>query len=365
MKGIAWTLLLGIAVPAAAWASPQQAPEGVVTIRKKGSTWYFRVNPEGRKKVTIDDKEVDIDVPEVIHAVWAVDEPYAPARGPNANANAVVGSETEGVRRVALYREGKRYPDILDDSSERLARTQEQLSVLQKAMLEEFYQFDLDFPGGSWEELAGLLRDQLTAAYEKQLPPILKPFYPAKVEVEISSKSAQHARYPAIQAKSVSLAMLRSFGPVPFVEGKNEPRPSVVENLDKSLELVVNVGKSSKQFVLADGNAIVSQDLLEVAFFHLGSKSSLPGADHVVALFEMAWKARGGPLYAKVKYHPETKTLMVQGTFDEIQSADKVFATLTGRSAPIEASANPFDALNAHLQRIAELIKKQSEEKGK
>jgi hypothetical protein len=363
MKAFVGTLLLGIAVPSAAMASPQQAPEGVVTVRKRGSTWYFRVNPEGHKKMTIDDKEVEIDVPPVIHAVWALDEPYAPLRGPNANT--VLVSEMNEARRVTLYRPGKRYPENLNDSSELVARTQEQLSGLQKDMLEGFYQFDLDFPGGSWEELAALLRDQLTLAYEKQLPPILKPFYPAKVEVEISSKSAQHARYPAIQAKSVSLAMLRSFGPAPFIEGKTESTPSVVESEDKSLELVINVGKSSKQLVLADANALVSPDSLEVAFFHLGSKSTLPGADHVVALFEMAWKARGGPLYAKVKFHPETKTLMVQGTYDEIQSADKVFATLTGRSAPIEASANPFDALNAHLQRIAELIKKQIEEKGK
>jgi hypothetical protein len=363
MKAFAWTLVLGIAAPAAAWAVPQQTPEGVVTLRKKGSTWYFKVTPEGRKKITIDDKEVEVDIPQVIHGVWAVDEPYAPVRGPTTATFSV--PDTNEAMKVSIYRQGKRYPELLDDTSELLTRTREQLSMLQKSMLEGFYQFDLDFPGGSWEELARLLRDQLSAAYEKQLPEILKPFYPAKIEVEISSKSAQHARYPAIQAKSVSLLMLRGSGPAPFIEGKTETMPRVVENEDKSLDLVIDVGKSSKQFVLADSNALVSQETLEVAFFSLGSKSTLPGADHVVALFEMAWKARGGPLYAKVKYHPETKTLMVQGTFDEIQSADKVFATLTGRSAPIETSANPFDTLNSHLQRITELIQKQIDEKGK
>ena len=117
--------------------------------------------------------------------------------------------------------------------------------------------------------------------------------------------------------------------------------------------------------MLSDGNALGAQDTLDVAFFHLGSKANLPGADHVVALFEMAWKARGGPLYAKVKYHPETKTLMVQGTQEELFAADKVFATLTGRPAPIESSANPFDILSGHLEKIAELIQKQTEGKDK
>jgi hypothetical protein len=138
----------------------------------------------------------------------------------------------------------------------------------------------------------------------------------------------------------------------------------VVEE-DKNIHLVVDVTKSTKQLLLADSNALGSQDTLEVAFFHLGSKPGLPGADHVVALFEMAWKARGAPLYAKVKYHPETKTLMVQGTQEELFAADKAFATLTGRAAPIETSSNPFDILSGHLEKIAELIQKQTEEKDK
>src|SRR5262245_50937755 len=117
---------------------------------------------------------------------------------------------------------------------------------------------------------------------------------------------------------------------------------------------------SSKQFALKDGNAL---DALDVSFFHLGTKPVLPGADHVVALFEMAWKARGGPIFAKVKYHPETRTLMVQGTAEELASADKVFATLTGRPAPVTPSSNPFDSINETLQKIAELIEKQTAEK--
>jgi hypothetical protein len=299
----------------------------------------------------------------MIHAVWAIDEPYAQPRKLNG-AGIFTVSDTSQSNKVSLYREGKHYADFPGTTAELLATTRGELNDLQKAMLEEFYQFDLDFPGGSWEELAKLIRERLAAAYQVQFPDLLKPFLPAKVEIELSSKPGHGARYPAIQAKSVSLAVLRAFGPGPLVEGKTESTPRLSEREDKTIGLVLDVHQSLANLVLSDGNALAPESL-EVAFFHLGSKSTLPGADHVVALFEMAWKARVGPLYAKVKYHPETKTLMVQGTSDEIQAADKVYATVTGRQAPIEPSANPFDAITQSLQKIAELIEKQSAEKDK
>jgi hypothetical protein len=363
MKSIAWTIVLGIAAPALAWAAPQQAPDGIVTIRKRASTWSFKITPEGRKKITVEEKDVETDVPQVLQAVWAIDEPYVVPRKPGGNFF-VVNYPTDS-RKVPFFREGKRYVDYGDSAAGLQMATREALNDLQKAMVEEFYQVDVDFPGGAWDDLARLLRDRLAAAYEQQLPEILKPYLPAKIELEVSSKSAQHARYPAFQAKGVTLAMIRSFGPSPLVEGKTESTPRIVEKEDKSIELIMDTTKSSKQLILTDSNALGAQDALEVAFFHLGSKPTLPGADHVVALFEMAWKTRSGPLYAKVKYHPETKTLMVQGTYDEIQAADQVFATLTGRPKPIETSANPFDAITQSLQKIAELIQKQTEEKDK
>jgi hypothetical protein len=353
MKVIACILVLGIAAPAASQTAPSQAPDGVVTIRKKGSTWSFKVVPEGRKTIVVDGKEVEIDVPQTLHVAYAADEPHAePIIGSN-HATFTVTAENES-RTAYLYREGKRYQGLLIDP------TGEELNGIQKVLLEQFYQFDLDFPGGSWEELAKLLRDRLAAAYEQQFPEFLKPFLPAKVDIEISPDTAHHARYPAIQARSVTLALLRRFGPGPLVDGKNDSVPRVVEKGDKGIELVMDIRKSLSHHVLLDHNTLVE---LEVAFYNLGSKAGLPGADHVVALFELAWKARGGPLFAKVKYHPETKTLMVQGTSEELAAGDKVFATLTGNPAPVEPTANPFESINQHLQKIAELIKKQTETK--
>jgi len=357
MKAIAWGIVLGIAAPAA-WA--QQASDGIVTVRKKGSIWSFKVTPERRGKLVVEEKEVETDIPQRLHVAWALEEPYAQPR----NNNIFVISGTCDSKSVHFFREGKEYAEDRSDWPRLQSRTRDELSGLQKSLVEEFYQFDLDFPGGGWDELAKLIRERLTSACEQQFPDLLKPFLPGKVEIEISSKPKSHARYPAIQAKGVTLAMLRSFGPGPLVEGKTESIPRLAEQADKSVELTLDVNRSLAKLVLFDGNAL-DPDSLEVAFFHLGSKSTLPGADHVVALFEMAWKAKGAPLYAKVKYHPETKTLMVQGTSEEIQAADKVFATLTGRPSPVEPNANPFDTIHQTLERIAELLKKQSEEKDK
>jgi hypothetical protein len=362
MKPVAWTIILAIAAPALAWAAPQQAPDGIVQIRKKGSTWYFKVLPEERRKSVVDEKEVDIDIPQRLSVVWAPDEAYAPLRGQGSLFAFPGNSDT---KTVNLYREGKRYGmEVTQDIAELKNLTRDELAELQKSMMEEFYQFDLEFPGGSWEELAKLLRERLAAAYEQQIPDLLKPYLPAKVEIDLSTKAAQHARYPAIQGKNLTLALLRAFGPGPIVEGKTESTPRVVQREDNGLQLVMDVSRSLARLVLSDRNALGSDEPLDVAFFHLGTKPNLAGAD-VVALFEMAWKARIGPLYAKVKYHPETKTLMVQGTQDELFAADKVFATLTGRPAPVAPSSNPFDSLNETLNKIAELLHKQVEDKEK
>jgi hypothetical protein len=354
MKIIAGITILAV-LPCAAWASPQQDADGIVTIKRKGATWSFKVLPEGRKKAVVEENVVEFDVPQRLFAAWAVEEPI-PGPGSNPFQNPFESSGTT----VLFFREGKRYPDYQGEPADLKAQTAQHLADLQRSMIEGFYQFDFDFPGGTWEELARLLRDRLAAAYEQQFPEILKPFLPAKVDIDISSQKAHYARYPAIQAKSVSLAMLRLFGPGPLVEAKVDSMPRLVRQEDQSLTFVMDTTPSTRQFVLKDGNAL---DTLDVSFFHLGAKPALPGADHVVALFEMAWKARGKPIFAKVKYHPETRTLMVQGTYEELQSADKVFATLTGRPAPVEPSANPFDTITETLQKIAELIEKQTAEK--
>jgi hypothetical protein len=355
-------LVLACALSPRAWA--QETPEGVVSIKKRASAWSFKVAPEGRKKIMINGKEVETDDPQRLYVAWAVDGPYPPQ---NPAVSGATFTFTSDSRVIHFFREGKQYADLKEDSSTLLARTGEELSDLQHRLVEEFYQFDLDFAGGSWEELAQLLRDRLVVAYQEQFPPILKPFLPAKVEIEISANQGVHARYPAIKAKAITLALLRASGPRALIGGKAEYVPRMVESVQgekKGQELIMEVHESLGRLVLSDGNA-TQVTAGEIAFYYLGSKPGLPAADHVVALFEMAWKAQEGPLFAKVKYHPETQTLMVQGTSEEIQAADRAFATLTGRPIPVEPTGNPFDALNQHLSKIAELLEKQAAEKQK
>src|SRR6187549_434511 len=103
MKAAALAVVLGLAVPAAAWASPQQPPDGIVTLKRKASTWSFKITPEGRKKAIVEDKEVEVDVPQRIYVAWAVDEPYLPLRG----ANPFTSSVNSNSATVSLFREGK------------------------------------------------------------------------------------------------------------------------------------------------------------------------------------------------------------------------------------------------------------------
>jgi hypothetical protein len=99
---------------------------------------------------------------------------------------------------------------------------------------------------------------------------------------------------------------------------------------------------------------------LQVAFFNLGERPGVREND-VVALFEMAWKAPGAPIFARVKFHPETKTIMLQATAEEILAAQRAFASLSGRplAADTVVSQNPFDTINGTLQKIAELMEEQ------
>jgi hypothetical protein len=181
MKIIAGITILAV-LPCAAWASPQQDADGIVTIKRKGATWSFKVLPEGRKKAVVEENVVEFDVPQRLFAAWAVEEPI-PGPGSNPFQNPFESSGTT----VLFFREGKRYPDYQGEPADLKAQTAQHLADLQRSMIEGFYQFDFDFPGGTWEELARLLRDRLAAAYEQQFPEILKPFLPAKVDIDLSS----------------------------------------------------------------------------------------------------------------------------------------------------------------------------------
>ena len=140
----------------------------------------------------------------------------------------------------------------------------------------------------------------------------------------------------------------------------------MIPRIHRSKSGEVNVTMESEPVLgrwnLSDGHQVTPEDL-QVAFFNLAERPGLPRAEDVVALFELAWKARGKPVFARVKYHPETKTIMLQATAEEIGAARRAFASLTGRPLPAEPTINPnpFDGITETLQKIAELIEKQSE----
>ena len=52
------------------------------------------------------------------------------------------------------------------------------IAELTKALLLRFFEFDLEFPGGSWDELGRAIRERLIAAYAQQKPEFLKAELP-------------------------------------------------------------------------------------------------------------------------------------------------------------------------------------------
>lgn len=328
-----------------------QQPQDPVVIQKKGSAWTFALTPEARGKVRNPDGTEgrrELDIPAQLLVAFEGGAPTAPG-APFLLLN--------NPTRVAFYKPGKDYEDQVGDRPE--LATRYQLAELQETMAAIFFEFDLDFPGGTWEELAKALRDQLSAAYAAQLPEIVKPFLPAKVEIHAAV--SHPVRYPAIQAKSISLAGLRAFGVTAQISCGTESVPR-----RDGADILLESRKVLHRWTLVDANAPAGDPAtLGVAFFSLAGKTPLPRAEDVVALFELAWKARGGPIFARVKYHPETKTILLQGTSDEILAAQRAFATLAGRPEPNDASRNPFDSLKDSLDAIAELLREQAKDKEK
>ncbi|HYF00938.1 MAG TPA: hypothetical protein VEJ18_18595 [Planctomycetota bacterium] len=341
------SLLLAVAAVLGAQAAPEPSDK-VVILKRKAHTWSFAQMPERRTEEGL--------YPSMIWASWVATDPRVP-RDPQR-----VFERPSETLMVELFEPGKRYGT--NDGAELASAREHGLLELAQAILTRFCEFDLDFPGGRWEDLAGLLKERLIAAYAKQIPDFLKPHFPAAIDVDVSVPTDYVVRYPALHSMGLTLADLRLFRMAPVLEVQLEPAPRIARQEDGSASLYMEQRQNLSRWVLSDGNRIEGGGL-EVAFFNLLERPGASGAEDVVALFEMAWKARGAPVFAQVKYHPETRTIMLRATPDEIASARRAFASLTGRPAPVEpgSTGNPFDAITRSLQAIVELL--EAQKKGK
>ncbi|HEX7899535.1 MAG TPA: hypothetical protein VF950_17335 [Planctomycetota bacterium] len=338
-------------VLAALCAQANQA-DAVVTVKKKASTWSFAALPERRVKR----EDLEFDDPARLLVAWTITHP----KGLSA-AQPFLAVSGQDVLTVDFYQPGKRYEDKETAAAMLASGSRDQLLEVAQAMLERYFEFDLDFPGGSWDELAPKIKERLTAAYAQQLPELLKARFPAKIDIEVVTREDVAVRYPALQAKAVTLGQLRDIGFTPALAARQES--ALQASKDKAGNLQVGLVTESLlgQWVLSDSHPVTPESL-EVAFFNLNERPGLPRAEDVVALFELAWKARSKPIFANVKYHPETKTIMLRATPEEVGFARRAFATLTGRPlVEPTVSANPFDGITETLQKIAELLEKQKD----
>lgn len=334
----------------------QQPPaDPVVTIRKKNAAWTFAKTAENRAKLRLENgREKELDVPARLYVAWTGQDL------PRAANNPFAAQAESSTLIVSFYRPGKDYGD---ESADHEAMTHDALIEVEEALATSFVEFDLDFPGGSWEDLAKVLQEKLSAAWPEQLPDMLKPHLPAKLDIAVSTPPGYVVRYPAVQAKSVSLARLRFFGLAPEIQVRTESVSRFTKGGDLSPIIEVIERKTPGRLRLSDANRSVgAPEALQITFFNLASKTSkLPRAEDVVALFELAWKAKAGPLFARVKYHPETQTILLQGTLDEIHAAQTAFNSLVGRPAPSDPTRNPLDGLQQSLDAITELLRAQAE----
>lgn len=343
------TILLALLCAQA--APPANQAEDVVTLKRKSFTWSFARIPERRMKA---DDGQEYDLPAQLFAAYTPLDPKS-TPPPTSGSPFVLGPD---VLIVDFFLPGKRY--LEEDPASLPGVTQELLSDVSKAMLERFFEFDLDFPGGSWDDLGRMIKERLAAAYAPQLPEFLKAHFPAKIEIEITTTPEVQVRYPACQAKSITLAQLHGFGLAPVVDVRREAAPRVVRDKDGQVKFEMDSKPLLHQWNLSDGHR-VDVEALEIAFFNLGERPGLPRPEDVVALFEMAWKAHGKPVFARVKYHPETKSIMLRAKPEEIAQAQRAYASLTGRPAQPEVSENPFDNITETLKKIAELLEARGE----
>jgi hypothetical protein len=228
------------------------------------------------------------------------------------------------------------------------------------AILSHYLEIDIDFPGGTWEELGSELKTQLTKAYETQLPDAIKKLLPQKLEMSVVSPAKSSARFTEVHIKQTTLGYYRNHplitGSVPIVF---DPGIQTSTHLD---ELRFKYDYMKIAFKLS---APIESEPTEVAFFNLAPMprrdTKLLGTDvvaferaarDVAALFEISWMAEKTVVLSKTRLHPETGVLIVQGPSDEIKIARNAYDVLFKK----ESAANPFSGLGEKLDKLQQAL---------
>lgn len=252
----------------------------------------------------------------------------------------------------------------------------EQRSEARKAfailLVSEFLEFDLDFEGGTWEQLSQVLVEKLHEAYKTQLPSIAKDFMPEKLEIAFGAAvdAKLVPRLGAIRKKACTLSGLPF--PMGTETGPFRTQLELTEPLDAAIlrARALNIENATLKF---DSRAfpkisIKAPELIDLntVYFNLNELPQRPNttvekaAADLAALFEISWKLNSPLVFAKTRLHPETGMMILQGSSEEIKVAQEAFSVLTGKKPEKPTS---FDVLAEKLGGMVEVLQRREEAK--
>lgn len=227
-----------------------------------------------------------------------------------------------------------------------------------QAYLAYFIQADLDFPGGTLEQLAAELNRRLPLAYEKQMPESLRKFLPPKIAIVAEHYLQPSPRFDGLRCENTALGALPLFSALSLRTTFAEDPTTPMKTGDST-----TVSREPIGLIFHLGIQVINNHVtppFTVEYYNLRNLSSqswkgkAPGASDIAALFEIGWRMQLPMVWATTRYHPETDTMIVRGTNEEISIADAAFFTLTGKD-PI---SNPFADLQHKLDEIKATLPK-------
>ena len=333
-------LMVGVMSMAAAFGEDQ--PDEPVVIQRASGTWRFQIKKGG---IEIDGKKYD-----VLHCNVNPSSTIYLSEAVGQSAALVPFGFDGGVGysfHISLIRDRFK--------SELISGFYNDQVRLLSEIVEHYLELDVDFPGGDWEQLEELVSSKLKQAYATQLPDILKPILPVKLEVDLARNLKHTPRFVELHSKKIVLGS-GLFHATSAYEG--EPDDRLIDYDFRKSPICRLVIRQP-----TDGGM---NDNWKTEFFNMSDMISKKGtgrvldASDVAALFEISWKTKSPVVWAKTRYHPETGILIVQGTEDEIKIATKAFDTLRN----VRTNPNPFDTLAQKLDTIAEGVESKNSEKG-
>ncbi|MEW6354702.1 MAG: hypothetical protein AB1696_00110 [Planctomycetota bacterium] len=205
--------------------------------------------------------------------------------------------------------------------------------------------FDVDFAGGTAEAFLQHLRERLLNAYAKT-PADLHPFLPEEpLSIRTKCPTKVVLQFPAIKAQAVSMTDLADTI-LPEI-GEEIGVYLLFEGIIPDVAIEQGEPPCPHQWRLSLDDGGIYR---EVAAYNL---SALPGkmsSNDVMAAFDAGWKITGNVIAVSVKFHEQTKTLILCGSDAEIDIADKIYSALKG-----ESRTQHGGALEELLQELRDL----------